>query len=83
MADLYEEQTPAEVELRFTARHGGDDAQVARGYFPIVERSGRSGLGAPVRQAPFTQRLEVDVIQGGNQHIRLGGGEEVLVVGTR
>jgi hypothetical protein len=34
VADAYEEQTPSEVELQFTARQGGDDAQVVRGYFP-------------------------------------------------
>ena len=81
MADLYEEQTPAEVELQFRAPHGEDDARVARWYFPsssVVRR-----LVALLREAPFTQRLEVDVVQGGDQHIRLGGGEEVLVVGAR
>ena len=34
VADVYQEQTPSEIELQFTARPGGDDAQVVRGYFP-------------------------------------------------
>jgi hypothetical protein len=34
VADVYQEQTPSEVELQFTARPGGDDAQVVRGYSP-------------------------------------------------
>ena len=33
-ADVYHEQTPSEVELQFTARPGGDDTQVVRGYVP-------------------------------------------------
>ena len=32
VADVYEEHTPSEVELQFTVRPGGDDAQVVRGY---------------------------------------------------
>jgi hypothetical protein len=31
VADVYQEQTPSEVELQFTARPGGDDTQIVRG----------------------------------------------------
>ena len=34
VADLYEEQTPSEIELQFTARPGGDDAQVVVAISP-------------------------------------------------
>ena len=37
-------------------------------------------LGVPPLLAAFGQRFEVDVVQGRDQHIRLGGGEELLVV---
>src|SRR5689334_12104443 len=43
----------------------------------------RRRSGPPLRQAAFGQRVEIDVIQGGDQHIRLGGGEEFLVVCER
>ena len=32
-------------------------------------------LGVPPLQAALGQRVEVDVVQGGDQDIRLGGGE--------
>ena len=34
----------------------------------------------PLRQAALGQRVEVDVVQGGDQHIRLGGWRELLVI---
>lgn len=34
VADVYQEQTPSEVGLQFTARSGGDDTQAVRGYVP-------------------------------------------------
>ena len=34
VANVYQEQPPSEVELQFTARPGGDDTQVVRGYVP-------------------------------------------------
>ncbi|HEX7253974.1 MAG TPA: hypothetical protein VF376_13915, partial [Thermoanaerobaculia bacterium] len=34
VADVCQEQTASEVKLQFTARPGGDDAQVVRGNSP-------------------------------------------------
>jgi len=38
VADLYEEQTPSEIELQFTARPGGDDVAGRPWLFRLVER---------------------------------------------
>ena len=70
VADVYEEHTPSEVELQFTVRPGGDDAPVVRGY--SRSSSVICGDQAPLcARRPSRQRVEVDVVQGGDQHIRL------------
>ena len=50
-------------------------------YFP--SSSVIWGDQAPSEPAAFGQRVEVDMVQGGDQRIRIVGGEELLVMRAR
>jgi hypothetical protein len=61
-ADVYQEHAPSEVELQFTARPGGDDTQVVRGY--VRSSSVICGDHAPSEPAAFGHRVEINMVRG-------------------
>ena len=81
VADAYEEQTPSEWS---SSSKPARAATMRRSSVAISPRRAWSAaIRRPSEPAAFGQRVEVDMVQGGDQHIRIVGGEELLVMRAR